>query len=111
MKDSDSDMKDAEQTKNKAAVGLKYDGENAPEVVSKGYGELAEQIIAAAEEAGVLVHEDETLMQLLARLDIGEQIPRELYVVIAELIAFSYVLQGKFPEDWNNIHNRVDFQV
>lgn len=112
MSDQSSNQpNDNPSNKNKAAVGLKYDGEGAPEIVSKGYGELAELIIAEAEKAGVLIHEDETLMQLLGRLNIGEEIPKELYFVIAELIAFSYVLQGKFPENWDNIHQHVDFNA
>jgi flagellar biosynthesis protein len=40
----------------------------------------------------------------------GQEIPKELYLVIAELIAFAFVLQGKFPENWKNIHNKVDIK-
>lgn len=92
----------------KKAIGLKYDEGKAPSVVSKGEGELAEKIIAAAEAQGILVHEDAQLSTLLQQLQLGQEIPHELYVVIAELIAFSYVMQGKFPSNWNNIHSRVD---
>ncbi|MBC3764973.1 EscU/YscU/HrcU family type III secretion system export apparatus switch protein [Neptunicella marina] len=84
----------------KKAIGLKYQNGDVPEVVAKGFGELAEQIIELARESGVLVHEDQDLSDFLARLDLGQHIPAELYHVIAELIAFSYVLQGKFPEGW-----------
>lgn len=92
----------------KKAIGLKYEEGGAPTVVSKGEGELAERIIAAAEEQGVLIHEDAQLSLLLQQLQLGQEIPRELYIVIAELIAFSYVMQGKFPSQWNNLHNRID---
>ena len=92
----------------KTAIGLKYDGTNAPKVVAKGHGDLAEHIISLAKEGDVLIHEDEALSSLLATLEAGDEIPRELYVIIAELIAFSYILQGKFPENWSNIHNRID---
>ncbi len=95
----------------KKAVGLKYNEGSAPEVVSKGFGELAEQIIQLANDSGVLVHEDEALCQWLGQLDIGQSIPEEMYHVIAELIAFSFVLQGRFPESWNNLHNKVDDHV
>lgn len=91
----------------KKAVGLKYDNEGAPTVVAKGFGDLAEQIIQLARENGVLVHEDEYLSDFLARLDLGQEIPEELYYVIAELIAFSYVMQGKFPEGWKHLHGVV----
>ena len=99
--------------KPKSAVGLKYkDGDkSAPKVVAKGFGDLADEIIAVAKENGVLVHEDPYLSELLNRLDLGQEIPEQLYYVIAELIAFSYVLQGKFPESWASLHSKVSKKV
>ena len=93
-------MNDKTQSLDKRAVGLKYDGNGAPSVVAKGFGDLAEDIIRLAKDSGVLVHEDPYLSELLARMDLGQEIPENLYHVIAELIAFSYVLQGKVPENW-----------
>lgn len=84
----------------KRAVALSYQPGEAPQVVAKGVGELAAEIVAMANEHGILVHEDEHLMAFLAQLDLGQSIPENLYRVIAELIAFSYVLQGKFPQGW-----------
>lgn len=95
----------------KSAVALHYDGEKAPIIVAKGHGELAEEIIAIAREHGVFIHEDEELTRLLATMELGDNIPQELYIIIAELIAFSYVLQGKFPENWHNIHQRIDLKT
>ncbi|MCY7294407.1 EscU/YscU/HrcU family type III secretion system export apparatus switch protein [Alteromonas sp. a30] len=95
----------------KKAVGLKYDDSDAPKLIAKGFGDLAEEIIALAKENGVLVHEDEYLSDFLARLDLGQEIPPELYYVIAELIAFSYVLQGKYPENWAKLHNKISKEV
>ncbi|MDZ7902512.1 MAG: EscU/YscU/HrcU family type III secretion system export apparatus switch protein [Rheinheimera sp.] len=94
----------------KSAVGLSYDGQGAPKIVAKGHGALADEIIRLAKEHGVLVHEDENLNRLLQQMELGSEIPQELYLLIAELIAFSYVLQGKFPENWQNIHQRIDFK-
>ena len=93
-----------------SAVALAYDGKNAPQIVAKGHGELAQDIIATAKEPGVLVHEDQELVKVLQRIELGSDIPKELYIIIAELIAFSYVLHGKFPEDWHNIHQRIDIK-
>ena len=90
------------------AVALQYNEKTAPTVTAKGEGELAEKIIAIAKEHDILIHEDPELSNFLSHLELGEEIPRELYVVIAELIAFAYLLQGKFPEHWHNIHQRVD---
>lgn len=95
----------------KSATAIKYDGKSAPTIVAKGHGELAEDIIALAREHGVLIHQDDELNRLLGQLQLGDNIPKELYIVIAELIAFSYVLQGKFPEQWQNIHQRIDLKT
>jgi flagellar biosynthesis protein len=97
--------------KNKTATALQYQGKQAPTITAKGHGELADDIIALARQHGILVHQDDQLSQLLSQLQLGEQIPPQLYVVIAELIAFSYVLQGKFPENWHNIHQRIDLKT
>ena len=92
--------------KNKRASGLKYspsqDKSAAPSVVAKGFGELAEEIIQVAREEGILIHEDAALSETLATLDLGQEIPEALYYIIAELIAYSYVLQGKVPDSWKN---------
>ncbi len=93
------------------AVALHYDGQTAPKVVATGEGELARRIRAAAEDAGVLVHQDEQLAHLLSQLALGDTIPPALYVVIAELIAYAYLVEGRFPEQWNNIHQRIDHQA
>lgn len=98
-------------SKIRRAIGLRYKGgdkKEAPKVVSKGYGELADAIIEMAKEAGVLVHEDPYLSEVLATLDLGQEIPESLYYVIAELLAYSYVLQGIFPENWQNNHTNID---
>lgn len=97
--------------KNKSATALRYDGKTAPEVIAKGHGALADDILAVAKAHGILIHEDEELNKLLTQLELGDTIPKELYVIIAELIAFSYVLQGKFPDEWDNIHQRIDLKT
>lgn len=104
---------DNDHKKPKSAVGLKYQqgDQQAPTVIAKGYGDLADEIIALANESGILVHEDPHLSEFLNTLDIGQAIPDELYHVIAELIAFSYVLQGKFPDSWAQSHGKVSQEV
>ena len=82
------------------ALSLVFDGNHAPEVAARGHGELAERIIAKAKEENLLIHPDPNLLKKLQELDIGESIPPNLYVIIAELIAFSYLLRGKFPDSW-----------
>jgi flagellar biosynthesis protein len=83
----------------------------APTIIAKGFGDLADEIITLARQNGVLVHEDPYLSDFLATLDLGQEIPDQLYHVIAELISFSYVLQGKFPDSWAKMHNKVSKKV
>lgn len=82
----------------KKAVALKYDGQGAPKVIAKGDHEIASKIIEIAEEHGIPLHEDEQLTNLLSQLELGDEIPRELYVAIAEVIAFAYLLRGTQPD-------------
>lgn len=73
------------------AVALAYrDGDLAPRVVAKGRGPVAEEILRRAAEAGLYVHQSRELLELLMRLDLDERIPPELYVVVAELLAWLY---------------------
>ncbi|PHV12471.1 EscU/YscU/HrcU family type III secretion system export apparatus switch protein [Chitinimonas sp. BJB300] len=77
------------------AVALAYrDGSNAPRVVAKGRGILAETIIEKAREAGVFVHASPELTSLLMQVDLDKQIPTELYRAVAELLAFIHFLEN-----------------
>ena len=79
------------------AVALFYDGDNAPTITASGENDLAEQIIAIARESGVPLYENPELVKVLATLELGESIPEELYLAIAEIIAFAWYIQGKSP--------------
>ncbi|MCF7516972.1 MULTISPECIES: EscU/YscU/HrcU family type III secretion system export apparatus switch protein [Pseudoalteromonas] len=102
-------MKD--DRKHKSAIGLLYEVGNSPKVTTKGFGELADEIVKLAEEKGILIHQDADLAKTLAHLELGEEIPKELYYVIAELIAFSYVLRGKFPPGWQDFQGKLNIQA
>lgn len=97
----------SEESEPKQAVALSYDGRNAPKIVATGEGLIAEEIIALAKANGVYIHQDPHLIHFLKLLELGEEIPKELYLLIAELIAFVYMLDGKFPEQWNNMHQKI----
>jgi flagellar biosynthesis protein len=79
------------------AVALHYDGESAPRVTAKGQGELAERILALAKEHGIPLHDDPELAAILTQIPLGDEIPETLYLVIAEVIAFAYMVSGKRP--------------
>ena len=80
------------------AVALHYDGGGAPRLVAKGGGEVAERILEVAREHGVPLHEDPALARALARLELGEEIPRALYQAVAEVLAFALRLSGRDQE-------------
>lgn len=80
------------------AVALRYDGNGAPRVTASGRNLLADAIVAAAEEAGVPLYPDADLALVLAQIPLGDEIPEDLYRAIAEIIAFAYIVAGKFPE-------------
>ena len=76
------------------AIALAYSQTDAaPRVVAKGKGLIAEQIIARAKEHGVYVHESPELVALLTQVDLDEHIPPQLYVAIAELLAWLYRIE------------------
>ncbi len=82
------------------AVALKYDGKNAPKVTAKGEGLTAEQILQIAERHGIPLQTEPELVKVLAQVPLGDEIPQELYIAVAEVIAFAYYLSGKTPENF-----------
>lgn len=79
------------------AVALHYNvsGNGAPRVVAKGGGQIAEKIIETAREHNVPLQEDAALATALSKLDIGREIPKELYVAVAHVLAFAWGVAGK----------------
>lgn len=77
----------------KKAVALRYKlGDNAPVIVAKGKGIIAEKIIDKAMEEEIYIHQDEELVNSLIDLQINEEVPEELYEVLAEIIFYVYEL-------------------
>lgn len=80
------------RTAMKKAVALKYEPETnaAPVVTAKGQGYLAEEILRRAQEHGVPIQEDASLVEVLSKLDLEQEIPAELYRLVAEILSFVY---------------------
>lgn len=80
------------------AVALHYDqrSPSSPKVVAAGHGDLAQQIIAAAQAAGVEIVQDPDLLEILGRVPVGEEIPAELFQAVAEILAFIYRINGRY---------------
>ena len=78
-------------------VALRYrpEHDNAPSVVAKGQGVIAEQILQLAEQHNIPVRQDKNLLTVLSQLELDQEIPPEVYRVVAELMAFIYQLASK----------------
>ncbi|MGD9843486.1 MAG: EscU/YscU/HrcU family type III secretion system export apparatus switch protein [Steroidobacteraceae bacterium] len=72
------------------AIALHYSGRGAPRVIGKGSGLVAEHIIATARTHGIPLDEDPALAGVLARVELGREIPRELYIAVAQVLAFAW---------------------
>ena len=97
-------MNDA--TAPRQAIALKYDGNHAPTLTAKGDDELAEEILRIARDCEVPIYENAELVRLLARMELGDSIPEELYRTIAEIIAFAWYLKGKAPQGFGERRER-----
>ncbi|AXH98685.1 hypothetical protein DV702_02505 [Sporosarcina sp. PTS2304] len=83
-----------ERYKRKEAVALSYEPEvsDAPKVIAKGKGKIAETILERAEEHNIPIQEDPSLVELLGQLNVNESIPEELYQAVSEVFAYIYRL-------------------
>ena len=81
--------------KRRRATALHYEGTGAPRVTASGQGYIADRIVEVARENGIPVRKDEALSEALAALEIDAEIPEDLYVAVAEAIAWAYSLDLK----------------
>jgi len=84
------------------AVALKYDGQHAPTITAKGSGQLAQEIIDLAIANDIPLDNNPELVKILSSIPLGEEIPEALYIAVAEVIAFAYILSDKIPDNLNN---------
>lgn len=84
----------------KTAVALQYEREKggAPKVVAKGKGLIAERLIQLARENGIPVLEDKLLVEMLEKLNVNQEIPPELYQVVAEILVSIYRAENKLKQ-------------
>jgi flagellar biosynthesis protein len=83
--------------KPRRAAALRYDKSEAgaPKVIAAGAGLIADRIVEIAREQGVPVREDPALAEALARLELEQEIPSELFVAVAEVLVWAYGLEPK----------------
>lgn len=88
-------MKKTEKNPKAVALAYKPGLDRAPKVTAKGRGRVAEKIIELARQNHLAIHEDPDLVEALSLMDLNEEIPESLYIVVAELLAFLYSVNGK----------------
>ena len=81
------------------AIALEYGRNATPIVTAKGEDELARRIVAEAQRQGIHVAEDPRLLAMLSRLEIGQEIPPEMFSAVAVVLAWVYWLKGMRPGD------------
>ena len=90
----------------KEAVALEYGANKAPIVTAKGEAELAEIIIEEAKKQGIYIAEDPKLLSALAKLDIDQEIPEELFIAVAVILSWAYWLKEMEPGDEKKENNK-----
>ncbi|ARJ40020.1 hypothetical protein SporoP8_14695 [Sporosarcina ureae] len=87
-------MREEQRFTRKEAVALSYDPEvsDAPKVIAKGKGKIAENILQRAQEHSIPIQQDPSLLELLGQLNVNEMIPEELYLAVSEVFAYVYRL-------------------
>ena len=81
------------------ALALEYGLNKTPRVTAKGHEDLARRIIEEAKKQGVYVAEDPQLLALLSKLDVGDEIPQDMYTAVAVILSWLYWLKGMRPGD------------
>jgi flagellar biosynthesis protein len=94
--------------KRQMAVALAYRSHDAaPKVVAQGRGIIAQAIIDRAKKHGVFVHESEELVGLLMQVELDQHIPPQLYMAVAELLAWLYRLEhGESPVSTDTVKEK-----
>ena len=83
------------ETRNQIAVALHYDKKGAPRVVAKGKGSIGAKIIEIAKAHDIPIEENEVLAGALSNIELGDEIPAELYRAVAEVLIFVLRLSGR----------------
>ena len=83
------------EKRSQLAVALHYDRKGAPRVVAKGRGSIGEKIIELAKAHDIPIEENDVLAGALSKVELGDEIPPELYKAVAEVLVFVLRLSGR----------------
>lgn len=89
----------AKEVKKAVALGYDMQTQNAPKVLAAGKGETAQKIITLAKENGIAIKEDKDLVEILSKLDLGDEVPPNMYKVVAEIFSFIYQMSNKHKQN------------
>ncbi|MCK8059069.1 MULTISPECIES: EscU/YscU/HrcU family type III secretion system export apparatus switch protein [unclassified Fusibacter] len=81
-----------------AALGYNRDSDQAPKLLAKGRGHIADKIIEIGQENDTPVYQDERLSKQLQHLEVGQMIPEDLYNVVAEVLVFISKMDARFKK-------------
>ena len=108
-------MSEFKSTLNKKAVALKYDDSKntSPVIVASGMGYTAEKIVEMANENGIPVYEDNSLATMLTQLELGSQIPEELYQTIVDIYLYflDYVPGKQKNEEAEDVNEAEEEEI
>jgi flagellar biosynthesis protein len=83
------------EIKSRLAVALHYDRTGAPRVIAKGRGPIGAKIVELAKAHDIPIEENEMLAGALSNVELGDEIPAELYKAVAEVLIFVLRLSGR----------------
>jgi flagellar biosynthesis protein len=83
------------ESRNQLAVALHYDKKGAPRVVAKGRGTIGAKIVEVAKAHDIPIEENELLAAALSNVELGDEIPADLYTAVAEVLVFVLRLSGR----------------
>lgn len=89
----------AKEVKKAVALGYDMQTQNAPKVLATGKGETAQKIITLAKENSIAIKEDKDLVEILSKLDLGDEVPPNMYKVVAEIFSFIYQMSNKHKQN------------
>ncbi len=92
---TNSNQENSLSTDYAVALGYEPEKDNAPKVLAKGQGHVAQKIIQIAIDEGIEIRKDADLLQILKAVDIDSEIPIEAFSAVAEIISYIYKQNGK----------------
>ena len=94
---ADEPKNEEEKEERKVAAALQYDADSddAPRLVAKGFGLIAQRIVELAKKHNIPIRVDPDLTSVLARLKLNSEIPPELFKAVAEILALIYKANRK----------------